>query len=570
MLLPEEGESLASWVDRMAADHMVPPGVIGRQLGLQARPYLRSKFHPVFYGIVPTPMTLAHIGQATGVGAGRIEAMHLSRYSGTALDLSGIDITNERSVSVIARHGWAMLSASRACPPCLAESGGVWQLAWRLGAVAVCPVHRVRLVEVCPRCGIRLRQGLRRGPRYLSTRDRTDPVLCGNSHAGTRCPQDIRDLRAEPVTAELAAWQSRILHVAEGGAAHIGGEAVGGWEWFTALSSLAAVIRFAAPVCPAVEALPVPESARRELATATVNRSAGGFASRIRTMPPTVDLTLAVLAAVAPVLSAADTDALRSALDPWVKAAVARRREDGHNPLRGVPLPGPLAGAYEQASGPMSRVAGVTRTTAPRIALPFHRIPQLLDAEDYASLIAPHLTGAARASGRRLASMAVARLAGADTWAAAARALEMPAGRAARVSNVMVSYIGDADAFWQAVAEAARRLESREPVDYARRRRILAGLDEIPHEVLFAVCRPHNLLVTTRLRRITAIWLWTHLTGGHAREAPAYRADERASRASVAESWRVFRVNAPSFLTDALIAYGNDLLAQHSHPGDDL
>ncbi|MFD8010483.1 TniQ family protein [Streptomyces sp. NPDC058955] len=567
MLLPEEGESLGSWVDRVAADHMVPPGVIGRLLGLQARPYLRAKFHPVFYGIVPTPMTLAHIGQATGISANRIAAMHLSRYSGTALDLSGIDMTDERTVSVIARHGWAMLSASRACPPCLAESGGVWQLAWRLGAVAVCPVHRVRLVEVCPRCGIRLRQGLRRGPRYLSTRSRTDPVRCDNSNAGTRCPQDVRDLPAEPVAPELAAWQSRILHVAEGGAAHIGGETVGGWEWFTALSSLAAVIRFAAPVCPAVDTLPVPETARRELATATVNRSAGGFASRLRTMPPTVDLTLAVLAAAAPVLSAADPDALRSALDPWVKAAVARRREVDHNPLRGLPLPGPLAQAYDQAIGPMSRVAGVTRTTAPRLALPFHRIPQLLDAEDYASLIAPHLPGAARASGRRLASMAVARLAGADTWAAAARVLEMPAGRAARASDVVVRCIGDAHAFWQAVAEAGRRLESREPADYARRRRILADLDEIPHAVLYAVCWPRGHPVTTRLRRNAAIWLWTHLTGGHAREAPAYRADERASRASMVDSWRLFRRNVRPFLTDALIAYGNDLLAQHPDSG---
>ncbi|MFF6794498.1 TniQ family protein [Streptomyces filamentosus] len=566
MVLPEEGEALASWVDRLAADHMVPPGAIGRLLGLQARTTMKAEFHPVFYGIVPTPTTLAHVEQATGISPDRIKAMHLSRYSGTALDLSGINTADERTVNIIARHGWALLSASRACPPCLAERGGVWQLAWRLGTVAVCPVHRVRLVEVCPRCGIRLRQGLKGRIRGLSQRYRTDPVLCGNFHEGKRCRQDVRDLPAEPVAPDLAAWQSRILHVADGGAAHVGGEAFGGWEWFTALSSLAAVIRFAAPLCPAVDTLPVPESARRELATAAVKRSAGGFAAALRTMPPSVDLTLAVLAAAEPVLSASDSDALRSALDPWVRAAVARRREVKHNPLRGLPLPGALAQAYEQAIGPLSRVAGAARTAAPPVALRFHRIPHLMDEDDYASLIAAHLPGVAPVNGRRLAALALARLAGADSWPAAARALEMHAGRADRVSGVMVRCISDADAFWQAIAEAGRRLENREPVDYARRRRVLADLDEITRTVLLDAYRSLGLPVTTRRRRNAAIWLWTHFTGGDAREAPAYTADEHANGASVTDSWRRFLLRIPPSVTDALIAYGTDLLA-HPHQG---
>ncbi|MDJ0340440.1 TniQ family protein [Streptomyces sp. H10-C2] len=570
VLLPEEGEALASWVDRLAADHLVPPGVIGQALGLQARTTIGAEFHPVFYGIVPTPVTLAHIRQATGIRPTGVQAMHLSRYAGTALDLSGIDIADERSVNVINRQGWALLSASRACPPCLAESGGVWQLAWRLGSVAVCPVHRVRLVEVCPRCGIRLRQGLRSRPRGLSKRFRTDPVLCGNFHGGTRCTQDVRDLPADLLPSALAAWQSHILNVANGQTARIGGQAVSAWEWFTALSSLAALIRFAAPLCPLVDDLAVPESARRELATATRQRSQGGFASALRTMPPSTELTIAVLAAVEPILSAASPDAVAAAMEAWVKAAVARRRKVKHNPLRHLPLPGPLAWAYEQAIPPLSRVAGRVRTVTVPTALGLDHIPQLLDEGDYADLVAAHLPGTAPASGRRLAALALARLAGAGSWAAAARALEMDAHRAARVSDVVVRRITDTDTFWQAIAQAAQRLLQRGPVDYAHRRRALAHLHKIPHLVLFAAYRPLGLPVTPRRQRNAAIWVWTALTGGDARDAPAYAADSRANTESVAENWRRFRTRLPPSVATALLAYGTDLLARHPYQGADL
>ncbi|WP_185392593.1 TniQ family protein [Streptomyces rutgersensis] len=570
MGLPEEGEALASWVDRLAADHMVPPGMIGQALGLQARTTIGAEFHPVFYGIVPTLITLAHIRQATGIRPAAVQAMHLSRYAGTALDLSGIDLADERSVNAINRQGWALLFASRACPPCLAESGGVWQLAWRLGAVAVCPVHRVRLVEIWPRCGIRLRQGLRSRSRGLSKRFRTDPVLCGNFHAGTRCPQDIRDLPAELLPPQLATWQSRILKVADGDTPRIGGQAVSGWEWFTALSSLAAVIRFAAPLCPLVDTLAVPESARRELATATSRRSAGGFASALRTMPPSVELTLAVLAAVEPVLSATSPDAVAEAMEPWAKAAVARRRKVKHNPLRNLPLPGPLSRAYEQAIPPLSRVAGAARTVTVPAVLSLDHIPQLLDEGDYTDLVERHLPGTAPASGRRLAALALARLAGADSWAAAARALEMDAHRAARVADVVVRRITDTGTFWQAIAQAGARLLRRGAVDYARRRRVLAHLHEIPHPVLFAAYRPLGLPVTPRRQRSAAIWVWTTLTGGDARDAPAYAADSHANTESVAENWRRFRTRLPPSVADALTAYGTDLLTRHPHQGADL
>jgi hypothetical protein len=41
---------------------------------------------------------------------------------------------------------------SRFCPACLAETGGRWQLWWRLRWAFACPVHQCLLADTCPRC----------------------------------------------------------------------------------------------------------------------------------------------------------------------------------------------------------------------------------------------------------------------------------------------------------------------------------------------------------------------------------------------------------------------------------
>ncbi|MGX5825816.1 TniQ family protein, partial [Salmonella enterica] len=48
---------------------------------------------------------------------------------------------------------WGNGRRSRYCPDCLAESGGRWQLHWRLGCVFACTEHRCLLADTCPYCG---------------------------------------------------------------------------------------------------------------------------------------------------------------------------------------------------------------------------------------------------------------------------------------------------------------------------------------------------------------------------------------------------------------------------------
>ncbi|MEV4921628.1 TniQ family protein [Streptomyces roseoverticillatus] len=559
---PVEGESFPSWVDRLAADHVVPPGVIAQALGVPARANTGSIFKPVLYGVVPTAAGLAAAGVATDITPGQMAAMHLSRYDGTALDFTALDAARGSSVQKISNRQWVLLYASRACPCCLADSDGVWPLWWHLGIAACCPVHRVLLTEICPACGIRLRQGYGRRPSGLSKARLADPVRCGNHTRQGRCEHDLRDLPTELVTRELADWQAQLLAVADGSPVQLAGRTVTGREWFTALEGLSALVRFAAPACPLADSLSIPEVARRALAAdqEAGRRRTGGAPAALRTMPTGPALTLAVLTAVEPILTAADDDGLDAALSPWARAAATRRRTLDHNVLRDFALHGPLGEALERVAPHASRVASVARPAPSLATLTVRRVPQLMDEHDYRDLIAEHLPGTAEHSGRRLAALALARLAGATSWPQDDRELQVDPERADRVADVLVGRIADLEAFWRAITQAGERLLARSPVDYAHRRAALAHLREVPHPVLFALYRPLGLPVTRRRRQLAAIWLWSHLTSGDFKDAPGWVADERASTASLTEVYRRFRRALPDPVAEGLTAYGTALI----------
>ncbi|MEW1720267.1 TniQ family protein [Streptomyces sp. NPDC093109] len=142
---PVGGEGFASWVDRVAFTLHAPPGLVARALGLECREGASST-RPVSFGVALTPASLGGLREATGLAPGRLRRMQLARYDGTAVDLTGLDLARETSLTAVAAREWMTPNSSRACPLCLAD-GPVWPLWWRLGIAAVCPVHRCLLVE---------------------------------------------------------------------------------------------------------------------------------------------------------------------------------------------------------------------------------------------------------------------------------------------------------------------------------------------------------------------------------------------------------------------------------------
>ncbi|MFF9217429.1 TniQ family protein [Streptomyces viridosporus] len=572
--VPARGESFPSWLSRAAVDWQIAPGRAAQALGLECHPRYTG-VRPLWFGTALTRRSLQGVEAATGLDAQVIEAMQLSRYAGTVLDFTGREEPGrqEESYARLRNREWALFSSSRACPKCL-ESAPVWPLWWRLGMAAVCPEHRVLLVDTCPRCSARLGFGYAGYPRGLTTRDLIlDLGLCNNRCPASRgrkaglCSQKLTVLPTVPVPAELADLQQRILDIADGSPAQVAGSPVTPAEFFAALRFTASVVRLVATPDEINSCAALPAAAAQVFTTNQQERrlaDRGGRVSQFQAIPPSAAHAAAVLALSAPALFAPDRTTCQSVLTAWMDRAVALRRMPGKSdPLRPIPRPACLEPLVRAAVLPASRVAGVlaNRPTT-RLLFTADHLPHLADADDYTELIARHLPGTAEASGRRLAALALARLAGATSWQRAATALAMDSVRAFRVTNTLVQRISDAGAFWRDIERLGARAIERGLIDYAARRRALAELTMIPHAVLFEVCHPLGRDVTEQRRRHAAAWTWQHFTDGDVRDAPAYAPHlwTPVRMSSVREGGRRFSTWLPEPVARQLTAYGQTLL----------
>lgn len=551
----------------MAADWQIPPGRAAQLLGLECTPGYRVP-RPIWFGVSLTQRSLHSLVAATGLDERALGAMQLSRYADTALEFFDRELPDQsREVTAIRRprREWALTTASRACPSCLAASP-VWPVWWRLGIAAVCPEHRVLLVDVCSRCNGRLGSGYTGNPRGLTARQpMLDLGLCNNRRAASRerkagpCSQRLSTLSTIAVPAELAALQQRVLDIADGDPVRLAGVPVTQAEFFAALRFIAGVVRLVATEGEAASCTALPETAaaaftcdQHEWRQAGI----GGMGSRVQACPPSAGHAAAVLALSEPILFAPDRRMFQDLLTMWMDRAASLGRLPGKgDPLRSLPRPACLE--------PFLHAAGVL-ASRPRAKPSFtaDHLPHLVDADDYAELIARHLPHTAEAGGRRLAALALARHGGADSWLHAATALNMKPVTAARATNTLEPRISDISAFWRDVEQLGKRITERGLINYAARRRALADLTAVPHTVLSAVCQPLGHHVTVQRRRHCAAWIWQQFTGGDIREAPAYTPAlwVPAGMASVRDNGRRFTTTMPAPVARALTAYGNSLI----------
>ncbi|MGW1201177.1 TniQ family protein [Streptomyces cyaneofuscatus] len=566
--LPAPGEAFPSWLHRVAADWQIPPGQAAQLLGLECTPGYRVP-RPIWFGISLTQRSLESLVAATGLDERALGAMQLSRYADTALEFFDRELPDRsREVTSVRRprREWALTTASRACPRCLAASP-VWPVWWRLGIAAVCPEHRVLLVDLCNRCNGRLGSGYTGNPRGLTARQpMLDLSLCNNRRAASRgrkagpCSQRLSTLSTVAVPAELAALQQRIMDIADGASVRLAGVPVTQAEFFAALRFIAGVVRLVATEEEAASCTALPDTAGAAF-TADQHEwrqvRKGGLGSRLQDCPPSAAHAASVLALSAPVLFAPDQRMFQDLLTMWMDRAASLGRLAGQgDPLRSLPRPACLE-QFLHAAGVLS--------SRPRVKPAFtaDHLPHLVDAGDYAELIARHLPRTAEAGGRRLAALALARHAGAESWLHAATALGMNPVTAARATNTLEPRISNVSAFWRDVERLGTRIIERGLIDYAARRRALADLTTVPHAVLLAVCQPLGHSVTVQRRRHGAAWIWQQFTGGDVREAPAYAPAlwAPAGMASVYGHGRRFAAWPPAPVARALTAYGNSLLA---------
>jgi hypothetical protein len=113
--------------------------------------------------------------RATGVGAEVLTAMTLERYDGLAVAIH----RDRRALAAWFPAGRFRAARARYCPACLADDDGRGPVTWRLPWSFACPLHRVLLLDLCPRCHRppRMWNARRMGPRAGGACTRDNPAM---------------------------------------------------------------------------------------------------------------------------------------------------------------------------------------------------------------------------------------------------------------------------------------------------------------------------------------------------------------------------------------------------------
>jgi hypothetical protein len=211
---PVDGEALDSWLEAVSHRLSSAWGDFADAVGLPA-PNGSGGTH---WLTRLTPAEAAGIGVATGYQPRHFHAMTLNRYDGTGLRI-------RHDIRAVNRaFPWSRLRFSRFCPDCLRDSGGRWQLFWRLGWAFACEKHQRLLVDECPTCrqrqrGRPLRADLVPNPGHCATQ-----AADATGGAPARCGIDLRtapSLRF-PAGHPVLAAQCTIRVAIETGAATFG------------------------------------------------------------------------------------------------------------------------------------------------------------------------------------------------------------------------------------------------------------------------------------------------------------------------------------------------------------
>lgn len=225
MPVPLEGESVFSWLDRMAVRSGTSRLETARAVGFLGTGQTSRHLGPVdsrspLYGIQRG--TAARLGAATGLTWPELESMTLRHYWGTAVGLSPqvVSIANDaesadpdrldpsmspRAVREGIKTEWAHPETVNICPSCLAADELRWPSAWHLPWVVLCPRHRCYLLSACPDCGRRFSPflpGFAQGLCAAASRGR--PV-CGAKFTSLTAPptEDVELLHLQVHLLEL-------------------------------------------------------------------------------------------------------------------------------------------------------------------------------------------------------------------------------------------------------------------------------------------------------------------------------------------------------------------------------
>jgi hypothetical protein len=201
---PQPGEALDSWLEALAARSDTAWGDMAAAVGVDSQDRFGGRIARRDWLVVLAPAQLRSLSIGTGVDTGVIMAMTLERFRGKPPIDSGVHTAR-------APLRWLHSYVSRYCPDCLAETGGRWQLWWRLKWAFACPTHLCLLADACPAChGVQRHRDLPAGliptpgrcVRKASTARGRNLARCGarlSAVPGVRVAVDHPAIRAQQV-----------------------------------------------------------------------------------------------------------------------------------------------------------------------------------------------------------------------------------------------------------------------------------------------------------------------------------------------------------------------------------
>jgi hypothetical protein len=530
---PAVDESLVSWVDRSAAAFGLTAGETLRGFGLLAGSGQRIPL----YGVTMPGALRDRVGAVTGLGGARIDAMLLTRFDGSALDLSGL--SRGASPGSVAVQEGALFWGTRCCPFCVGESGGAWSLWWKLRLAVACCRHGAMLVDRCPVCAARPRQG-RSASGWPATYSAVpQPVICGHRLGGAICGFDLSAIMPARADARLVEAQARVWDQV----------AAGDRRWIVAVREAVALVRRFARL---EDLGPLPAAAALAFAAEVDERDAlrlrGRPAGWLNTLPASVWVLAAVLPAAVDIIDG-DGGSIG-----WLVSAARRTRGWRCLPER-LGWSSVVAQRWTEGVRPFLGFVEMGRNCAATVGIDARHVPQCAPGELWRR-VAPLVTGTAEPTGRTFAALAAVVAIEGCSWPAAGVRLGLAAGEAAQLANVVVQRIAERERFWAAIA-AAVAVWAADPVDYRTRRVLLAELTEVDRSWWLSMCHRNGISTGKAVRRSYAAgWAWAAVTGGLVRRSPAWAAavDDGARPASLHEGYRRFACWLPARVGDELVS----------------
>jgi hypothetical protein len=578
---PVPGEALDSWFEALAHRLNVRVGDLLADFGLGAptKKGVRDQAVPMDWTIALTDGQAARIADATGVDRRQLHDMTLRRFDGLALR---INPTNQQ----VSRHVlWGRPRGSRFCPDCLAESGGRWLLAWRLGWSFACLTHQRLLADHCPGCERVPRQRpFSRHAVPVPGRCGTCPSRTGDPSIPAGCGQDLAraDTLLLPASHPALTAQRLILHTIESGGASFGTYQVMPQPAMSALTDLAAIARRVLADLPRHD---LHRWVPRDLADAHLHHHAGNdYDASIRPgfmAPARAESTAAAVTAAFRLLGQPDVPAAGNFMRELIDAIRHEVWQVSTTSItswgRGVsPV---LTGVYLAALGPSLRPSDQLRhrTTS---SLPVYPTTEHASITRRARTIpatlwAPWTLRLSPPDGTQHRIMAPV-LSSAVLLAGHAMELDEAAASLGSVTDRrtisrLLQLLAD-DPRWEAIAVAIMRLaghldDNDVPIDYQRRRR-LDYRDLLPPGQWLDLCRRTGFPPGQGRRlMMTRCLLFARISGLPVEAAPGLATGNLACFR--AETARFAALRTPE-LVAALDEYALDFLGRHRVRGEPI